>query len=75
MKKTFVMEIEPAKTAYNRHKYCPKCGSHIYTVCHLLEEPSEIESWWVSCVECDYEGPGGPNRDIAIARWKQINEV
>lgn len=73
MKVTFVEEIE-SRTAYNRRMYCPHCGSHCYQIHHQLE-PKEIENWWVECEECDWEGPGGPDRKIAIVRWKQQNEV
>ena len=74
MRKTFIIEIEQNKNALSRKKYCPNCGGHVYNIAHQLE-PKEIEDWWVECALCFYEGPGAPARDLAIARWEQINEM
>ena len=71
MKVTYVERIEN-RTAFSRKMYC-KCGSHEYEVVEQLE-PETIERWYVRCPQCGREGYGGPTREIAIARWKQIGE-
>ena len=69
MKVTYVDELE-YKTALDRNKYCPKCGSHMLIIHHQLE-PVIRSPWWVECEQCGHESFPSPARDIAIARWKQ----
>ena len=69
MKITYTEEIE-TRTAFSRKMYCGKCGSHGYCIHHQLE-PKEIDCWWVECEDCGHMSPQSPDRDIAIARWKQ----
>ena len=68
MKVTYVEEVE-SKTALDRDKYCPNCGSHGYIIHHQLE-PETSNCWWIECEDCGYESEPAPTRKLTIARWK-----
>ena len=69
MKVTYIEELE-YKTALDRNKYCPNCGSHMYIIHHQLK-PETSSAWWLECESCGFESFASPSRDIAITRWKQ----
>ena len=71
MKVTYIERIE-RKTAFSRKMFCPECGSNKYEIVEQLEPKCEYMKWHVRCSKCGCEGLGGPARDIAIARWKQL---
>lgn len=69
MQVSFIEEIEPHK-AWREKMACPKCNELKYDIHHQLE-PVTTDSWWIACPNCGYESPQSPDKDIAIARWKQ----
>lgn len=71
MKVTYLERIDN-HTALDRKKFCFNCGAHEYDVVEQLE-PQNPTPWFVRCPQCGAEGPESPARDIAIARWKQMN--
>ena len=71
MKVTFREEIE-ARKAWHKNMYCPRCNEGKYKIHHQME-PETYNNWWVECENCGYEGYHSPEREIAIARWKQAH--
>lgn len=69
MKVTYYEEIEERK-AWRKNMLCPQCGEPIYKIHHQLL-PETSSAWWLECPNCEFEGPTGPTKEIAIARWKQ----
>lgn len=73
MKVTYVERIE-TRTAFSRKMYCPSCGGHEYEIVEQLE-PTTDHPWMIRCAQCGAEGFSSPEKDIAIARWKQGNFI
>lgn len=85
MKVTVIDEME-FKTAFDRNKYCCKCGSHMLKVHHLTyymlkmhhltysyNRPSE---WYIECEQCGHEGKSAPTYELAMLEWKNmVNDV
>ena len=70
MKVVYIQEIEN-HTAYDRKKFCPKCGAHEWSVVKETDPENNVQ-WFVKCPQCGMRGPESPSREIAIARWKQL---
>lgn len=71
-------ERHQTKTALNRKKFCPQCGSHEYTVIELLDplyinELEEQPAWSVRCPYCGFETSYFWFRKNAIGAWKEWN--
>lgn len=46
-------------------KPCPFCGGE------PEGEVTNVHAWWVSCADCDAEGPSGARPDVALSAWNQ----
>ena len=75
MKVTVIDEME-FKTAFDRNKYCAKCGSHMLKVHHLTYSYNRPSEWYIECEQCGHEGKSAPTYELAMLEWKNmVNDV
>lgn len=68
--KVTVYDIVSYKTALDRKKYCPKCGSHMLEVHQFYTNLDSDINWYIACEQCGHEGPEAPVYELAMLGWK-----
>ena len=70
MKVIYHEEIEN-HTAYDRNKFCAKCGAHEWSIVKETDPDNNVR-WFVMCPQCGAYGPTMPTRKLAIQEWKKL---